>query len=112
MFSARLSELKKTAESHTVEIAPLAEQIDYDCAWPAHSMKAFAAAGLLSLQVPEALSGYDQGLLAMSVLAKTIAKACPSFALSFGMRCAGTAVIAAKNDKSSDGLLSAQDCPQ
>jgi alkylation response protein AidB-like acyl-CoA dehydrogenase len=96
MLSTKLSQLKNTAESIATEIAPLAGQVDRDCAWPAHSMKAFARAGLLSLQVPESLGGHGQGLLALSVLTETIGKACPSSALCFGMHCVGTAVIAAK----------------
>lgn len=64
--------------------------------WPKHSMDALAAAGLLGLQVPEALGGHGQGLLALSVLTETIGKACPSSAMCFGMHCVGTAVIAAK----------------
>ncbi len=96
MLSTKLSELKKSAESIAIEIAPLAGQVDRDCTWPAHAMKALAAAGLLSLQVPESLGGHGQGLLALSVLTETIGKACPSSALCFGMHCVGTAVIAAK----------------
>lgn len=59
-------------------------------------MQALSSAGLLGLQVPEALGGHGQGLLALSVLTETIAKACPSSAMCFGMHCVGTAVIAAK----------------
>ena len=88
----------KTAVEHIVatEIAPRAQQVDQECLWPEHSMKALAAAGLLGLQVPEELGGHGQGLLALSVLTETIAKACPSSALCFGMHCVATAVIAAK----------------
>lgn len=78
------------------DVAPHASRVDADAAWPEHSMKAFADAGLLGLQVPTALGGHGQGLLALSVLTETIARACPSSALCFGMHCVGTAVIAAK----------------
>lgn len=94
---SRLVALKATVEHiAATDIAPLAQQVDQDCLWPAHSMKALADAGLLGLQVPEQLGGHGQGLLALSVLTETIARACPSSALCFGMHCVATAVIAAK----------------
>lgn len=96
MLSIILGELKEAAETVAGEIAPLAQEVDRNCAWPSHSMQAFASAGLLALQVPESLGGHGQGLFALSVLTETIAKACPSSALCFGMHCVGTAVIAAK----------------
>jgi alkylation response protein AidB-like acyl-CoA dehydrogenase len=84
---------REVVETH---VAPHAAGVDADARWPEHSMKAFAAAGLLGLQVPQSLGGHGQGLLALSVLTETIARACPSSALCFGMHCVGTAVIAAK----------------
>lgn len=96
-LSAKLRSLQHTAEQLTAQqIAPRAEQVDRDYLWPAHSMKALADAGLMGLQVPEHLGGHGQGLLALTVIAETIGKACPSSALCFGMHCVGTAVIAAK----------------
>jgi alkylation response protein AidB-like acyl-CoA dehydrogenase len=77
-------------------VAPHAAEVDAQARWPAHAMEAFAEAGLLGLQVPSDLGGHGQGLLALSVLTETIARACPSSALCFGMHCVGTAVIAAK----------------
>jgi isovaleryl-CoA dehydrogenase len=96
-LSSKLHELKETAEQIAYDdIAPLAEEVDRDCIWPAHSLQALAAGGLLGLQVPEKFGGHGQGLLALSVLTEIIGKACPSSALCFGMHCVGTAVIAAK----------------
>jgi alkylation response protein AidB-like acyl-CoA dehydrogenase len=93
----RVRELQETAR-HVVEaqVAPRAAEVDARAEWPAHSMQAFAEAGLLGLQVPAALGGHGEGLLALSVLTETIARACPSSALCFGMHCVGTAVLAAK----------------
>lgn len=97
LLSSKLSALKKTVEKIVeAKVAPLADKVDQDCIWPAHSMNAFASAGLLGLQVPESFGGHGQGLLALSVLTEAIAKACPSSAMCFGMHCVGTAVIAAK----------------
>lgn len=68
-------------------IAPLAAEVDAECRWPAHSMQAFADAGLLGLQVPSELGGLGQGLLGLCVLTEAIARACPSSALCYGMHC-------------------------
>lgn len=96
-FSSRLLALKENAASIVESvIAPHAQEVDRDCIWPQHSMKALGSAGLLGLQVPERLGGHGQGLLALSLLTETIAQACPSSAMCFGMHCVGTAVIAAK----------------
>lgn len=77
-------------------VAPQAERVDAEGLWPAHSLQGMADAGLLGLQVPRALGGQGQGMLALAVLTETLGKACPSSALCFGMHCVGTAVIAAK----------------
>lgn len=84
---------RRTVEAH---VAPRAAEVDARAQWPAHSMKAFAEAGLMGLQAPTSVGGHGEGLLALSVLIETIATACPSSALCFGMHCVGTAVIAAK----------------
>ena len=76
-------------------IAPLAAEVDAECRWPADSMQALAEAGLLGLQVPVELGGRGQGLLGLCVLTESIARACPSSALCYGMQCVATAVIAA-----------------
>lgn len=97
LLSSKLLALQATVE-RVVEndIAPFAEQVDRECTWPAHSMKALAAAGLMGLQVPQQYGGHGQGLLALCLATELIGKACPSSALCFGMHCVGTAVIAAK----------------
>lgn len=96
-LSPKLLSLRNTVEELTARvIAANAEKVDRDYMWPAHSMAALARAGLMGLQVPEHLGGHGQGLLALTVIAETIGKACPSSALCFGMHCVGTAVIAAK----------------
>lgn len=77
-------------------VAPRAAEVDEHCTWPAASMAAFAQAGLLGLQVPTALGGHGQGLLALAAVSAEIGRACPSSSLCFGMHCVGTAVIAAK----------------
>ncbi|WUR15648.1 acyl-CoA dehydrogenase family protein [[Empedobacter] haloabium] len=90
----RLTTLTRQIVEDTV--LPHAEQVDRDGSWPEHSMRAFAQAGLLGLQVPGILGGHGQGLHALCHLTALIGQACPSSALCFGMHCVGTAVIAAK----------------
>lgn len=92
-----ISDLQQQA-AHVVDtvIAPEAGRVDADCLWPEHSLRALGEAGLLALQVPRALGGHGQGLHALAAVTEVIAAACPSSALTFGMHCVGTAVIAAK----------------
>ena len=96
-FSPQLSSLhdlcRQVVETH---VAPMAAQVDAQCLWPAHSMKALAEAGLMGLQAPASVGGHGQGLLGLTAMTELIARACPSSALCFGMHCVGTAVIAAK----------------
>lgn len=97
MLTPKLAALKSATEQLVDSvILPHAEEVDRDCRWPAHSMRAFAEAGLLGLQVPTAQGGHGQGLYALSILTEIIGSACPSSALCFGMHCVGTSVIAAK----------------
>jgi alkylation response protein AidB-like acyl-CoA dehydrogenase len=88
--------LAKTNELVDAVVAPMAGEVDRKGEWPAHSMAAFARAGLTGLPVPQRLGGHGQGLLALTMMTEAIGRACPSSALCFGMHCVGTAVIAAK----------------
>ena len=93
----RIRELQEACRAVVeAHIAPAASQVDAQAHWPEQGLRQLAAAGLFGLQVPSALGGHGQGLLALSVLTETIARECPSTALCFGMHCVGTAVIAAK----------------
>lgn len=97
LLSTDILALRTTAEKITRDvIAPKSQQVDQDCAWPEHSLRALAAAGLLGLHVPKRLGGLEQGLLALATLSETIARGCGSSALCYSMHCVGTAVIAAK----------------
>jgi isovaleryl-CoA dehydrogenase len=78
------------------QVAPRAEEVDRDCIWPEHSMRALADAGLMGLHVPQRLGGHEQGLSALAALTEALGKACSSSALCYGMHCVGTAVITAK----------------
>lgn len=92
-----LLSLRAIAETVTQEhIAPRSTAVDAKCEWPEHSMRALAAAGLLGLHVPSRLGGQGEGLLALAVIAETIARGCASSAMCYAMHCVATAVIAAK----------------
>jgi isovaleryl-CoA dehydrogenase len=95
--SVPLTELLEQARSAVEQhVAPKAAEVDANCTWPAHSMQAFAEAGLMGLQVPQELGGHGQGLQALGAMTDLIGRSCPSSALCFGMHCVGTAVLAAK----------------
>jgi isovaleryl-CoA dehydrogenase len=97
LLTDRILALRETAEEVTRrEIAPKSGAVDENCAWPEHSLRALAEAGLMGLHVPERLGGHGEGLLALAVIAETIARGCASSALCYAMHCVGTAVIAAK----------------
>lgn len=100
ILSTNILKLRAIAEEVTREvIAPKSAQVDHDCFWPEHSMRALADAGLLGLHVPIRLDGHEQGLLALAVISETIARGCASSALCYAMHCVGTAVITAKATK-------------
>ena len=96
-YSPSLQRLQATVREIVEQVvAPRSRMVDSDAAWPEHSMRALAEAGLLGLCVPQELGGHGQGLPAVALLTEIIGKACPSSALCFGMHCVGSAVIAAK----------------
>lgn len=100
LLSTNILKLRAIAQDVTREnIAPKSAQVDQDCTWPEHSMRALAEAGLLGLHVPKRLGGHEQGLLALAVISETIAQGCASSALCYAMHCVGSAVIIAKATK-------------
>jgi alkylation response protein AidB-like acyl-CoA dehydrogenase len=97
LLSHEILGLRARAQAVAAEhLAPAAERVDREGAWPQHAMRALAEAGLMGLTVPRRLGGQGQGLLALAVLTETLARACPSSAMCYGMHCVGAAVIAAK----------------
>lgn len=95
-FSTNLRDLQLRFDAAASLIAPLAEEIDARAEWPTRSLEILAEAGLLGLHVPKRLGGLDQGLLALAIGTETLARACSSTAMCYGMHCVGAAVIAAK----------------
>src|SRR4051812_5764962 len=95
LLSPKLRELKGLTEELAREyVAPQSEEVDRECMWPKHSMKALAEAGLMGLHVPKRLGGQEEGLFALVVVTEALAKACASSAMCYGMHCVGTAVMA------------------
>lgn len=97
LISAEIRELRdRTCAAAEKHIGPLTEEVDSQCRWPEHAVRAMAEAGLMGLQVPRRLGGHEQGMLALAVITEALAQFCPSSALCYGMHCVGSAVIAAK----------------
>ncbi|HEX2188740.1 MAG TPA: acyl-CoA dehydrogenase family protein [Longimicrobiaceae bacterium] len=95
--SPKLREMVARAREITESVvAPNAEAEDREARWPAPAMRALGDAGLLGLNVPEALGGHGEGLAGLVAVAETLARGSASTAMCFAMHCVGTAVVAAK----------------
>ena len=81
--------------AQTVTAVHAAED-DQDARWPAETMEALSAAGLMGLVAPTSVGGLDAGMLGIAAVSEVIAHESASAGLCFGMHCVGTAVIAAK----------------
>ena len=97
LLSTRLRDLRDTADRVAREtLAPRAAEVDREAAWPEHSMRALADAGLMGLHVPNDLGGEGQGLVGLVAVTEALGQACSSSAMCYGMHLVGSAVIAAK----------------
>lgn len=77
-------------------LAPHAEAVDRDAAWPEAGLRALLEAGLGGLVVPLDSGGRGLGLGALARVCEALGQACGSTAICFGMHCVGAAVIASK----------------
>src|SRR5262249_2021962 len=77
-------------------LAPRADEVDRECRWPEHAMRALGESGLMGLHVPERLGGQGQGLLALAAVAQARGRRCSSRSMGYAMPCVGTPAIAPK----------------
>lgn len=77
-------------------VAREAASVDAQSRWPEHGLRALQEQGLGGLVVPAASGGLGQGLLALVRVCEELGRECASTAISFGMHCVASAVIAAK----------------
>jgi isovaleryl-CoA dehydrogenase len=96
LLSGRLRELLTQAEGVAQRIAPRADEVDQQAAWPEHAFTALKDTDLMGLNVPRRLGGEEQGMVGLVAITEILARACSSSAICYGMHCVGTAVIAAK----------------
>lgn len=95
--SEKQRRLRELATSVATEVAsPRAARVDAEAAWPQATFDALAETGLLGLHVPERLGGHGEGLIGLLLTTETLASACSSSGLCFGMHNVATAVLAAK----------------
>jgi len=81
------------------DLAPRAAGVDRDAVFPAESIAALGAGGLLGLNVPQAYGGAGEGLRTAAAVIDAIAQRCASTAMVYLMHLCGTACYAAAPDK-------------
>ncbi|MHB0949241.1 MAG: acyl-CoA dehydrogenase family protein [Gemmatimonadaceae bacterium] len=74
---------------------PNAERDDAEARWPAATMEALSAAGLMGLTAPTSVGGLDAGMRGLAATSEELAVASGSAGLCFAMHCGGAAVCAA-----------------
>ncbi len=72
------------------------DDVDRDARWPAETLRALADAGLMGLTLPRRYGGLGAGMAGLVAVCEELGEHCPSSALTFGMHCVASAVIAAK----------------
>lgn len=87
--------LARTREIAARVAAPRAELTDSGV-WPEEALRALQDAGLGGLVAPAEVGGAGLGLRALAEVCETLASACASTAICYGMHQVATAVIAAK----------------
>lgn len=88
-------------------LAPEAGNVDRNGAFPAASVAALGASGLMGLTVPPQHGGLGQGLRPAAAVIETLAQRCPSTAMVYLMHLCGVACYAAAADKTAPLLEAA-----
>jgi alkylation response protein AidB-like acyl-CoA dehydrogenase len=95
-----LTDLKSTVararEIAGTVVARDAAEVDAQARWPEAGLRALQREGLGGLVVPARSGGLGLGLLALAQVCEELGQECASTAISFGMHCVASAVIAAK----------------
>lgn len=92
-----LDDLRATVRTIADRVSRLhRDEVDAAARWPAESLAALGEAGLLGLVVPRQLGGHGAGMSGLAAACEELGRVCPSSALTFGMHCVASAVIAAK----------------
>src|SRR4051812_6973866 len=89
------------------DLAPRAAAVDRDAAFPAESLAALGAGGLLGLNVPKAFGGLGEGPRSSAAVIDALAQRCPSTAMVYLMHLCGVACYAAAPDKTASLLEAA-----
>jgi alkylation response protein AidB-like acyl-CoA dehydrogenase len=90
-----------------LELAPRAASVDREGAFPADSIGALGAKGLLGLNVPREHGGLGQGLRTAAAVIDVLAQSCPSTAMVYLMHLCGIACYAAAPEKTTPLLAAA-----
>ena len=88
-------------------IAPHAQRVDKDRAFPKESVAALGEAGLLGLTVPSAFGGLGQNLRTMAAALEEVSQRCSSTAMVYLMHLCGVASYAAASEKTASYLQAA-----
>jgi isovaleryl-CoA dehydrogenase len=80
-------------------LAPNADRVDQERAFPRQNLQVLGAAGLLGLLVPQEFGGAGGGIHDMAKALERMAQACPSTAMVVLMHYVGIAVVAAKGHR-------------
>jgi len=88
-------------------IAPHAQRVDKDRAFPKESVAALGKAGLLGLTVPSAFGGLGQNLRTMAAALEEVSQRCSSTSMVYLMHLCGVASYAAAPEKTASYLKAA-----
>ncbi|MFA5899062.1 MAG: acyl-CoA dehydrogenase family protein [Hyphomicrobium sp.] len=86
--------LRRAEEISRDVLAPSADKVDSEAAWPEHGLRTLLAEGFGGLVVPRQYGGRGQGLLTLAKVCELLSRECASTGICFGMHCVGASVIA------------------
>ncbi len=102
--------LRKAEEIARDVLAPHADHVDRDAAWPEQSLAALLSEGFGGLVVPRQYGGKGHGLHTLARVCELLSKECASTGICYGMHCVGASVIAVNATKSQQESFLAPIC--